>query len=59
MKFRIRAFSCFGLVAMTLAAAATGMAAEWAPSKPVRFVVGFPPGGGGAMVGRGAPPHTR
>ena len=56
MKFRIHAVRFFALAAMTLAAVATGFAAEWAPSKPVRFVVGFPPGGATDLVARIAQP---
>ncbi len=32
--------------------AAHAMAADWSPSKPVRFIVGFPPGGATDLVGR-------
>ena len=56
MKFRIHAVRFFALAALTLAAVATGLAAEWAPSKPVRFVVGFPPGGATDLVARIAQP---
>jgi len=56
MNFRIHAVRFFALAALTLAAVATGLAAEWAPSKPVRFVVGFPPGGATDLVARIAQP---
>jgi len=51
MKLRIHAFRFFGLTTLALAAA-TGLAAEWAPSKPVRMIVGFPPGGATDLVAR-------
>jgi tripartite-type tricarboxylate transporter receptor subunit TctC len=40
------------LAALLAAAAAGAMAAEWAPTKPIRMIVGFPPGGATDLVAR-------
>lgn len=40
------------LAAVALAAASMAWSAEWAPAKPVRMIVGFPPGGATDLVAR-------
>jgi len=40
------------LAALSVAIPAASYAAEWKPTKPVRFIVGFPPGGATDLVAR-------
>ncbi|MBX3665927.1 MAG: tripartite tricarboxylate transporter substrate binding protein [Burkholderiales bacterium] len=50
----MRILHCAGAAALAAAIAFAQplQAAEWAPSKPLRFIVGFPPGGATDLVGR-------
>jgi len=41
-----------GMIAAALALPALAQAAEWAPTKPIRVIVPFPPGGSNDIVGR-------
>ncbi|HYC49177.1 MAG TPA: tripartite tricarboxylate transporter substrate binding protein [Burkholderiales bacterium] len=45
-------FFILGLAVLGAAAAGAASAAEWTPSKPVRFIVGFPPGGATDLIAR-------
>lgn len=46
----MKILACLAVAAMTLAATAAG--AQQYPARPVRMIIGFPPGGGTDIVGR-------
>ena len=48
---RTVAASIFGIAAACIALPSDTLAQAW-PAKPVRFVLGFPPGGGSDILGR-------
>jgi tripartite-type tricarboxylate transporter receptor subunit TctC len=52
MKQAFRKAVALGVAAASLTLAAPAPAAEWAPQKPVRMIVGFPPGGATDLVAR-------
>ncbi|HYH42363.1 MAG TPA: tripartite tricarboxylate transporter substrate binding protein [Burkholderiales bacterium] len=52
MKQAFRNGLALGLSALSLALSAQVSGAEWAPQKPVRMIVGFPPGGATDLVAR-------
>jgi tripartite-type tricarboxylate transporter receptor subunit TctC len=57
MKLRLSLSLAAAAVAASLPAApAAAAAAEWAPGKPVRYIVGFPPGGATDLVARAMSP---
>ena len=51
MNRNIRTFSC-AVIALLATLPASLPAADWKPTKPVRFIVGFPPGGATDLVAR-------
>src|SRR5688572_7086375 len=48
----LRRFAGLCVASASVALAAPAWSAEWAPSKPVRMIVGFPPGGATDLVAR-------
>src|SRR5689334_13789119 len=52
LEFQMPRIAQFALLIAAASVITPATAADWAPTKPVRLIVGFPPGGATDLVGR-------